>query len=534
MRKKYRLYSPTSLTNAYLAVRDDNVSVRRGSKQFDVPMQTLRDRVLGKVDPECVTTGRAPIFSMVEESHIVEHLKAVAKYGYGYIRQEVVDLASDYAVQLGKRKPDQPLTIKWIRTFVGRWPELRVIKPRSLEQLRAKNTSETTVTEYFDELENVLTKYSLKDKPHLIFNVDEKGITQDHTPPSVVAGKDFHPPAVTSGRSSTTTIIGCGSASGMAVPPYFVFPGKRMRPDLLNGATPSADGTVTETGWSNSAVFRAYLEDHILKFVPVRDDQPVMLLLDGNKSHVSVGLVEWAKLKNIILFILPAHTSHILQPMDVGCYGPFQRMYNAECHKLMRQTSSAITRYNLCELACKVYSKALCSENLQSAFKKTGVYPFDRAVINKDNLKPSELLTPDKTADENPTNLSENVELANQLSQQNEVESRAEESDSGDHVNSFFDRRMDTLKKVKKEGTKVVRKTMSAIVSGKAISEEKTESRMKLHVKGKGSPTKSGKGKKPKVESETRKEKVEIVKKIKPSAPTKSSKKLESTSSKGL
>ena len=62
-------------------------------------------------------------------------------------------------------------------------------------------------------------------------------------------------------------------------------------------------------------------------------------------------------------------------------------------------------------------------------------------------------------------------------------------------MNSFFDRRMETLKKVKKEGTKVVRKTMSAIVSGKAITEEKTESRVKLHVKGKESPTKSGKGK---------------------------------------
>ena len=75
-----------------------------------------------------------------EESHIVEHLNAVAKYGYGYTRQEVVELASDYAVQLGKRKPDQPLTIKWIRTFIGCWPELRVLKPRSLEQLRATNT----------------------------------------------------------------------------------------------------------------------------------------------------------------------------------------------------------------------------------------------------------------------------------------------------------------------------------------------------------------------------------------------------------
>ena len=129
-------------------------------------------------------------------------------------------------------------------------------------------------------------------------------------------------------------------------------------------------GRKNETGWSNSAAFRAYLEDHFLKFVPMREDQSVMLLLDGHKSHVSVGLVEWAKLKNIILFILLAHTSHILQPMDVGCYGPFQQIYDADCHKFMRQTSSAITRYNFCELTRKVYSKALCSENLQTALKK--------------------------------------------------------------------------------------------------------------------------------------------------------------------
>ena len=139
----------------------------------------------------------------------------------------------------------------------------------------------------------MLTKYSLKQKPHLIFSFDEKGITQDHTPPSVVTGKDFHPPAVTLGRSSPTTIIRRGIASGMAVPPYFVFPGKRMRPNLLNGATPSADGTVTNWVVKFSS-FRAYLEDHF-KFVSVREDQPVMLLLEGHKSHVSVGLVEWAR-----------------------------------------------------------------------------------------------------------------------------------------------------------------------------------------------------------------------------------------------
>ena len=90
---------------------------------------------------------------------------------------------------------------------------------------------------------------------------------------------------------------------------------------------------------------------------------------------MSIGLVEWAKSHIIILFILPAHTSHILQPMDVGCYGPFQWMYNAECHKFTYQSSCTITWFDVCELASKVYSRAIFSENLQSAFKKTGISP---------------------------------------------------------------------------------------------------------------------------------------------------------------
>ena len=50
---------------------------------------------------------------------------------------------------------------------------------------------------------------------------------QNHTPTAVVAGTDFHPPSVVSQKGQMTTIIGRGSASGVAVPPFFVFVGKQ-------------------------------------------------------------------------------------------------------------------------------------------------------------------------------------------------------------------------------------------------------------------------------------------------------------------
>jgi hypothetical protein len=52
----------------------------------------------------------------------------------------------------------------------------------------------------------------------------------------VVAGADFHPNYVISGKSQTTTILGCGSAAGLDIPPFYVFAGKRLIPDFLKGA----------------------------------------------------------------------------------------------------------------------------------------------------------------------------------------------------------------------------------------------------------------------------------------------------------
>ena len=65
-----------------------------------------------------------------------------------------------------------------------------------------------------------------------------------------------------------------------------------MRQELMGGKSPGADGTVSETGWSNTDVFMRYIEEHFLKYVPGREDDPILLLLDGHKLHTSVGLVD--------------------------------------------------------------------------------------------------------------------------------------------------------------------------------------------------------------------------------------------------
>ncbi|XP_053391184.1 uncharacterized protein LOC128554006 [Mercenaria mercenaria] len=195
--------------------------------------------------------------------------------------------------------------------------------------------------------------------------------------------------AINSTRSSITTILGCGNALGTQIPPFFVFKGQRMRKELLEGSTPGSSGTVTDSGWSNSDVFLEYLQEHFIKYVQRGNkEQPLLLIFDGHRSHINMPVIEWAQHNNILLFVLPAHTSHALQPLDVGCFGPLQKIY--ECHKFLRECpETKITRYNVAALGSSSYVKGLSNSNLRSAFEKTGIYPFNPSAISDDQFAPS-------------------------------------------------------------------------------------------------------------------------------------------------
>ena len=92
-----------------------------------------------------------------------------------------------------------------------------------------------------------------------------------------------------------------------------------MKRENLKKSTPGTAATSSKTGWCNSEVFRKFLVEHFLKYVKPTPEEPVVLIYDGHKSHVNIHISDWAIENNIHLFVLPAHTSHFLQPLDVSC-----------------------------------------------------------------------------------------------------------------------------------------------------------------------------------------------------------------------
>ena len=105
-----------------------------------------------------------------------------------------------------------------------------------------------------------------------------------------------------------------------------------------------------------------------------------------------LGLIEWAKQHNIILFVQPPHSSHFLQPLDIGVYGPLKNAYHSLVHSYLKQhPGQVINRYNITSLICQSYIKASTPSNIVNSFLKTGIYPFNPEVIDPVHFMPSKM-----------------------------------------------------------------------------------------------------------------------------------------------
>lgn len=95
-----------------------------------------------------------------------------------------------------------------------------------------------------------------------------------------------------------------------------------------------------------------------------------MLIFDGFESHLSLNLIEFCLNHKIIPFCLPAHTSHILQPLDVGVFSAVQKYYGQEVPWLR----VPIGKDNFPTLLAQARSKAFSKANIASGFRATGKF----------------------------------------------------------------------------------------------------------------------------------------------------------------
>ena len=198
--------------------------------------------------------------------------------------------------------------------------------------------------------------------------------------------------SITSGeKGKTHTILACVSASGFVLPPFLIYPRQRVTENLKEGAIAGTVFHRSDSGWVNAELFLAWLKLFAESIPPSR---PVLLILDGHSSHVSIETIEFARNNEIHILCLPAHTTHILQPLDVGVFKSFKSFYYKACRKQIAESPHrVITTEQIARLVGIAWPQALTPLNIMSGFKKCGIYPLNPGEVTDRQLAPSTVFT---------------------------------------------------------------------------------------------------------------------------------------------
>jgi hypothetical protein len=114
-----------------------------------------------------------------------------------------------------------------------------------------------------------------------------------------------------------------------------------------------------------------------------------LLILDGHASHCTLNLILYARRHDIIILCLPPHTTHRLQPCDVGVFGPLATAWG-HIVKEAYSHGAKVSKRNFLSYYVQARERALTPSNITSAFMRCGIWPYDPSVITEKDLAPSD------------------------------------------------------------------------------------------------------------------------------------------------
>lgn len=408
------LVDEESMSLAIKDVLEGKLSYRKAADKYGIKVSTLESRVkkIKENADDDASTSRTyqskftsyQVFSTEEETQLNEYIKKCSNMHYGLTLLQVRKLAYDYAKALKCKYPPKwdetgSAGIDWTHGFRQRNRSLSLRKPENTSAARAFAFNKTVVNEFYDNLKTVYERHMFT--ADRIFNFDESGISTVLDTPKVLAPKTLKQVGqiVSGERGELVTFGGIISACGNTIPPLFVFPRVHFKDHFMAGAPEGSIGATNRTGWINSDIFLEVLK-HIKKYTSSTKENPILLLCDNHESHISLAAINYARDNGIIYLSFPPHTSHKLQPLDVGVFGPFKsKLKTAFNDWHVTNPGKTITIYNIPKIAKIAYFEAFTAKNIISAFTSPGIWPFNRLAFSNEDFAPIEVYTASNTID---------------------------------------------------------------------------------------------------------------------------------------
>ena len=235
---------------------------------------------------------------------------------------------------------------------------------------------------WFDLFLKQKTQYQVHDDD--VYNMDEKGVALG------VAGKQRviipkteknpHTSGGSGSREWATATETC-SLTGRLLPSWTIFKGVKNLDkwhhtmERIGLSDSGYHISTSANGWTDNELGQAYFEDHFNRHTKeTSKGQYRILIVDGHDSHLTTKAIQYCIDNKIVLLCLPPHATHMLQPLDVGCFGPLAQAYKGMITAAYTFGASYhIDKCEILEIWHAAREKALTPKNITSSWQKCGI-----------------------------------------------------------------------------------------------------------------------------------------------------------------
>jgi hypothetical protein len=279
-----------------------------------------------------------------------------------------------------------PPSDEWVNG-VARKLELHICAPQELEAARRQFCDHPRIRSFFITFQDVIAGRD----PRLVFNMDEAQLTARKRFRVLTDAK--HLPLVKAeAKLPHITGVCTVSAGGTVFRPMIILKKLKSLKSLVQ-YTHLASFASSASGWITGDLFAinfcAQLSVHRLTLPPELMYDRGLLILDGPATRGNLLALLIFALFNVDVLILPGHTTHVLQALDVVINSPlkaeFKRLLIAAIAQMVgdgtaREGSKADTlRCQMVDAFLNAFTAVTTPKNLYRAFEATGFSPFNPA-----------------------------------------------------------------------------------------------------------------------------------------------------------
>ena len=188
------------------------------------------------------------------------------------------------------------------------------------------------IQDHFRKLRALQKNYDITDCN--IYNMDEKGFKQGISDRAKVIclrrPKGMTGKVAMDGERELITMVETISGDGIVLPPLVIYKGAGYYmgwyQHIEKLGCEEWRFAYSPKGWTSSYLSLEWLK-HFDDFTAQRNKNSAYrcLIVDSHGSHVTIEFIEYALSHNIIVYYLPSHSTHLLQPLDIELFSPLQK-----------------------------------------------------------------------------------------------------------------------------------------------------------------------------------------------------------------